>query len=209
MAPTFFPPTNRTIDEGTQTRPGHPSRRAIGRMKASRSPGVQSTRAVPGGWRSEFRRPRRDLRAGAGEAAGQAPGSASSRRWDMEADVVVVGYGAAGGAAAVAAVQGGASVIILERAAAAGQLAEFRRHDYFGGGTATQAAAGFKDTRTRCTHTCRRRWARRRSRLDPGLLRRLGRPLQLARQPGHRVYPKFFPRKWARRETTQVSSSPE
>ena len=38
----------------------------------------------------------------------------------MEADLVVVGYGAAGGAAAVAAIQAGASVIVLERAPAGG-----------------------------------------------------------------------------------------
>jgi flavin-dependent dehydrogenase len=38
----------------------------------------------------------------------------------MEADVVVVGLGAAGGSAAIEAARAGADVLILERAAAGG-----------------------------------------------------------------------------------------
>ena len=37
-------------------------------------------------------------------------------RWDVEADVVVVGFGAAGVAAAVSAHELGAKVVILEKA---------------------------------------------------------------------------------------------
>src|SRR5438045_3228315 len=39
----------------------------------------------------------------------------SFHRWDQEADVVVVGYGAAGGVAAIAAHDGGAKVLIIEK----------------------------------------------------------------------------------------------
>ena len=35
--------------------------------------------------------------------------------WDVEADVVVVGYGGAGAAAAIAAARSGARVLILEK----------------------------------------------------------------------------------------------
>jgi 3-oxo-5alpha-steroid 4-dehydrogenase len=81
--------------------------------------------------------------------AAQAPSGtrAPARQWDMEADVVVVGYGAAGGAAAVAAVQGGASVIVLERAAAGGGSSRNSAGTIvLGGGTPTQKAAGFNET---------------------------------------------------------------
>jgi 3-oxosteroid 1-dehydrogenase len=43
-------------------------------------------------------------------------GSAEAKAWDNEADVIVVGSGAAGFAAATAAIQNGASVILLEKA---------------------------------------------------------------------------------------------
>jgi succinate dehydrogenase/fumarate reductase flavoprotein subunit len=39
----------------------------------------------------------------------------ASHHWDQEADVVVVGYGAAGGAAAIAAHYAGAKVLIIEK----------------------------------------------------------------------------------------------
>src|ERR1051326_7178250 len=39
----------------------------------------------------------------------------SSHRWDQEADVVVVGYGAAGGVAAIAAHDAGAEVLVVEK----------------------------------------------------------------------------------------------
>lgn len=39
-----------------------------------------------------------------------------SKKWDMEADVVVVGFGGAGVAAAVTAFELGSDVLILEKA---------------------------------------------------------------------------------------------
>jgi 3-oxo-5alpha-steroid 4-dehydrogenase len=68
-------------------------------------------------------------------------------RWDEEADVVVVGFGAAGCAAAWEAADAGASVLVLERTAAAGGAAAMSDGMlYLGGGTATQRAAGFDDS---------------------------------------------------------------
>ncbi|HLY32952.1 MAG TPA: FAD-dependent oxidoreductase [Jatrophihabitantaceae bacterium] len=67
--------------------------------------------------------------------------------WDEEADVVVVGFGAAGSAAAWEAANAGASVLVLERTGAAGGAAAMSDGMvYLGGGTATQRAAGFDDT---------------------------------------------------------------
>jgi len=68
-------------------------------------------------------------------------------KWDMEADVVVVGLGAAGGSAAIEAARAGADVLILERAAAGGgTTADSGGLIYFGGGTPVQKACGFDDT---------------------------------------------------------------
>ncbi len=68
-------------------------------------------------------------------------------KWDMEADVVVVGLGAAGGSAAIEAARAGADVLVLERAAAGGgTTAESGGLIYFGGGTPVQKACGFDDT---------------------------------------------------------------
>jgi succinate dehydrogenase/fumarate reductase flavoprotein subunit len=65
----------------------------------------------------------------------------------MEADVVVVGLGAAGGSAAIEAARAGADVLILERAAAGGgTTADSGGLIYFGGGTPVQKACGFDDT---------------------------------------------------------------
>jgi 3-oxo-5alpha-steroid 4-dehydrogenase len=65
----------------------------------------------------------------------------------MEADVVVVGLGAAGGSAAIEAARAGADVLILERAAAGGgTTADSGGLIYFGGGTRVQRACGFDDT---------------------------------------------------------------
>jgi len=64
----------------------------------------------------------------------------------MEADVVIVGLGAAGGAAAIEAARAGAEVLILERAAAGGgTTADSGGLIYFGGGTRIQKACGFDD----------------------------------------------------------------
>lgn len=67
--------------------------------------------------------------------------------WDDEADVVVVGFGAAGSAAAWEAATAGASVLVLERTSAAGGAATMSDGMvYLGGGTITQRDAGFTDT---------------------------------------------------------------
>jgi succinate dehydrogenase/fumarate reductase flavoprotein subunit len=66
--------------------------------------------------------------------------------WDAEADVVVVGLGAAGACAAIEAAGEGASVLVLERAGAGGgTTAMSDGMMYFGGGTALQRACGFED----------------------------------------------------------------
>ena len=72
--------------------------------------------------------------------------SAEVSTWDEEADVVVVGFGAAGSAAAWEAATAGADVLVLERTAAAGGAAAMSDGMvYLGGCTATQRAAGFED----------------------------------------------------------------
>jgi succinate dehydrogenase/fumarate reductase flavoprotein subunit len=67
--------------------------------------------------------------------------------WDDEADVVVVGFGAAGAPCAWEAATAGVSALVLERSAAAGGAAAMSDGMvYLGGGTATQQAAGFTDS---------------------------------------------------------------
>ncbi|MEV0298159.1 FAD-binding protein [Nocardia sp. NPDC050710] len=66
--------------------------------------------------------------------------------WDLAADVVVVGYGAAGAAAALEATAAGAQVLVLERFAGGGASALSGGIIYAGGGTWVQEAAGVKDT---------------------------------------------------------------
>lgn len=66
--------------------------------------------------------------------------------WTAEADVVVVGLGAAGACAAIEAAASGASVLVLERAGGGGgTTAVSDGMMYFGGGTALQRACGFED----------------------------------------------------------------
>lgn len=68
-------------------------------------------------------------------------------RWDEEADVVVVGLGAAGASAAIEAATLGASVLVLERASGGGgTTAMSDGMMYYGGGTALQKACGFEDS---------------------------------------------------------------
>jgi 3-oxo-5alpha-steroid 4-dehydrogenase len=70
------------------------------------------------------------------------------RAWDMQADVVIVGFGAAGAAAAIEARNAGAGVIVLEKMSAGGGSTRMCGGIiYMGGGTAVQQAAGFSDTR--------------------------------------------------------------
>ena len=68
-------------------------------------------------------------------------------RWDLEADVVVVGYGCAGASAAIEAVEAGADTLIVERASGGGGTsANAGGLLYMGGGTPVQRACGFEDT---------------------------------------------------------------
>jgi len=77
-----------------------------------------------------------------------APRAASQiEDWADEADVVVVGFGAAGAAAAFEAATAGADVLVLERAGAAGGAAAMSDgFVYLGGGTPEQQSAGFEDS---------------------------------------------------------------
>jgi 3-oxo-5alpha-steroid 4-dehydrogenase len=66
--------------------------------------------------------------------------------WDEQADVVVVGFGAAGSAAAFESAQSGAETLVLERAGAAGGAAAMSDgFIYLGGGTPEQREAGYED----------------------------------------------------------------
>ncbi len=68
-------------------------------------------------------------------------------RWDMEADVVVVGLGCAGACAAIEAAESGAEVLVLEAAAAGGGTSAMSGGIiYMGGGTPVQLACGFDDS---------------------------------------------------------------
>ena len=67
--------------------------------------------------------------------------------WDEQADVIVVGFGAAGASAAYEAASAGADTIVLERAGAAGGAAAMSDgFIYLGGGTPEQREAGFDDS---------------------------------------------------------------
>jgi glycine/D-amino acid oxidase-like deaminating enzyme len=66
--------------------------------------------------------------------------------WDLEADVVVVGFGAAGACAALEAAASGASVILIDRFSGGGATALSGGVVYAGGGTAQQVQAGVQDT---------------------------------------------------------------
>ena len=66
--------------------------------------------------------------------------------WDIEADVVVVGFGAAGACAALEAAAAGCSVLILDRFGGGGATALSGGVVYAGGGTPQQRAAGVTDT---------------------------------------------------------------
>ena len=66
--------------------------------------------------------------------------------WEAEADVIVIGLGAAGAAAAISAREAGADVLVLERASGGGGTSAMSTGQiYLGGGTAIQTACGFDD----------------------------------------------------------------
>ncbi len=68
-------------------------------------------------------------------------------RWDREADVVIVGLGAAGACAAIEAAASGAEVLVLERASGGGGTSALSTGQiYLGGGTPIQQACGFEDS---------------------------------------------------------------
>ena len=69
----------------------------------------------------------------------------SSQGWDHEADVVIVGLGAAGACAAIEARQRGVSVVVLERFAGGGASAISGGVVYAGGGTDLQRRARVDD----------------------------------------------------------------
>ena len=68
------------------------------------------------------------------------------RDWDFEADVVVVGFGAAGACAALEAAAAGCSVLVLDRFGGGGATALSGGVVYAGGGTPQQRAAGVTDS---------------------------------------------------------------
>ncbi|MDO8671828.1 MAG: FAD-dependent oxidoreductase [Dehalococcoidia bacterium] len=67
-------------------------------------------------------------------------------KWDKEADVIVVGYGAAGAAAAIEAHDAGASVLILEKMAGPGGNTALTRGAVYGSNTSVQRAHGIQDS---------------------------------------------------------------
>lgn len=69
------------------------------------------------------------------------------KRWDLEADVIVVGFGCAGACAAIEAREAGADVLLLERATTGGGTSAMSGGQiYMGGGTPVQEACGFEDS---------------------------------------------------------------
>jgi 3-oxo-5alpha-steroid 4-dehydrogenase len=72
--------------------------------------------------------------------------SGPGQAWDVEADVVIVGFGAAGACAAIEAAGAGADVLVLDRFRGGGATALSGGVVYAGGGTAQQRQAGVRDT---------------------------------------------------------------
>lgn len=70
----------------------------------------------------------------------------TAESWDAEADVVVVGFGAAGACAAIEAAEAGADVLVLDRFLGGGASAISGGVVYAGGGTPQQRSAGIEDT---------------------------------------------------------------
>ena len=73
--------------------------------------------------------------------------AAPEQEWDLDADVVVVGFGAAGACAAIGALAEGADVLVLERASGGGGTSALSTGQiYLGGGTPIQRDCGFEDS---------------------------------------------------------------
>jgi len=67
--------------------------------------------------------------------------------WDVECDVLVVGFGIAGACAAIEGAEAGARVVVLERAGGVGGTSAMSGGlVYLGGGTPIQQACGFDDS---------------------------------------------------------------
>lgn len=74
---------------------------------------------------------------------------ADVKQWDMETDVVVVGFGGAGACAAIEAADAGAQVLLFELSSASGGSTAMSSGEvYLGGngGTRVQKACGFEDS---------------------------------------------------------------
>ena len=85
----------------------------------------------------------------AGTLSGCAPATPSNlpEKWDMEADVVIVGFGGAGAAAAIEAARAGSKVLVLEtKPVGGGSTVLCGGLVYMGGGTPIQKATGFEDS---------------------------------------------------------------
>ena len=72
--------------------------------------------------------------------------AAVPQTWDLEADVVVIGFGAAGACAALEAASAGSTVILIDRFSGGGATALSGGVVYAGGGTIQQLQAGVRDT---------------------------------------------------------------
>jgi len=68
------------------------------------------------------------------------------KKWDMEADVVVAGYGGAGACAAIEAARAGSSVLIFDKSEVPGGSTKISGGIIYASGTSTQKEAGLSDT---------------------------------------------------------------
>ena len=68
------------------------------------------------------------------------------KRWDREADVVIVGYGGAGGAAAIEAHDSGAEVLVLDKTPSPGGCTAISGGIVYAAGSSVQKAQGITDS---------------------------------------------------------------
>jgi len=68
------------------------------------------------------------------------------KKWDMEADVIVAGYGGAGASAAIEAAKAGASVLLFDKAPVPGGATRLSGGFIYGANTKTQKEAGIQDS---------------------------------------------------------------